>query len=134
MVLVDTSVWVAHLQRGDEQLASLLNQRNVLCHPFVIGELALGGLPGTASQKRATADVASQVLQDLQALPQAHTANDDEVLQLILAHRLQGAGIGYVDAHLLAATKLSDSAKLWTFDKRLASVAASLGICAVFLQ
>lgn len=39
-----------------------------------------------------------------------------------------GHGIGYVDAHLLAATMLRAGSHLWTRDKRLAAVAAEQGL------
>ena len=42
MVLVDTSVWVEHLRSGSAELQGLLNDGEVVCHPFVIGELACG--------------------------------------------------------------------------------------------
>ena len=91
MVLVDTSVWVDHLRHGEAALAALLEAGRVLGHPFVLGELALGGLrdPGT-------------VLGALAALPQAVVATDTEVLGFIARHGLAGSGIGYLDAHLLA--------------------------------
>jgi predicted nucleic acid-binding protein len=117
VILVDTSVWVDHLRRGDTTLAGLLQSCRVLIHPFVIGELALGGLrPNT------------QVLALLQALPEASVATDSEVLFLITQQNLSGRGIGYVDAHLLAATKLTPNASLWTHDKRLQTVATHLNL------
>jgi predicted nucleic acid-binding protein len=117
VILVDTSVWVDHLRRGDTILAGLLQSCRVLVHPFVIGELALGGLsPNT------------QVLALLQALPKASVATDTEVLFLITQHNLSGRGIGYVDAHLLAATRLTPNASLWTHDKRLQTVATHLNV------
>ena len=115
MILVDTSVWVDHLRAGDEELAELLNSAQVLAHPFVVGELACGNLRDRA-----------EVLSLLQELPQAPVARDEEVLFFIEQHRLMGRGIGYVDAHLLAATALADPARLWTRDKRLAKVTADL--------
>jgi predicted nucleic acid-binding protein len=117
MVLIDTSVWVDHLQRSNAELVALLNRGHVLVHPFVIGELALGGL-----QQRST------VLEALQNLPACTKATDAEVLSFINAHTLYGIGIGYVDAHLLAAARLTPAAKLWTLDKRLQSAAARLGL------
>lgn len=117
MVLVDTSVWVDHLQRGNPALASLLNRGQVLVHPFVIGELALGSL-----QQR------TRILDALQNLPTVTQATDTEVRGFIGAHTLYGIGIGYVDAHLLAATRLTPTAQLWTLDKRLQAAAAGLGM------
>ncbi|WP_279386873.1 hypothetical protein [Thiogranum longum] len=37
-----------------------------------------------------------------------------------------GQGVGYIDAHLLAAVALEGTARLWTRDKRLHTVAESL--------
>ena len=53
---------------------------------------------------------------------------DDEVLAYIERRRLMGLGIGYIDVHLLAAAALTPSARLWTRDKRLARVAADVGV------
>ena len=111
MILVDTSVWVEHLRHGLPHLASLLQQGEVMIHPWVIGELACGNLRNR-----------SQVLELLQGLPAATVASDAEVLLLIERDRLMGRGIGYVDAHLLASARLSHC-RLWTQDQRLAAVA-----------
>ncbi|MBI2306137.1 MAG: type II toxin-antitoxin system VapC family toxin [Rhodocyclales bacterium] len=116
MILVDTSIWIDHLSRRDERLFGLLSAGQVLAHPFVTGEVALGNL-----RQRET------VLELLLNLPRATVASDDEVLHLINADRLHGLGVGYVDAHLLASTMLTAGARLWTRDKRLASVAHRLG-------
>lgn len=118
MILVDTSVWIDHLRKGDATLALLLDTGRVLAHPFVIGELALGNL------KQRTL-----ILAMLRDLPQATVATDAEVLHFINKHLLFGLGIGYVDAHLLAATRLT-SASLWTRDKPLLAAAARLGLTA----
>ena len=115
MILADTSVWVDHLRGGDAELARLLNDGQVLGHPFVLGELALGGLRGRAT-----------VLEALAGLPQAVAANHDEVMAFIEARRLWGRGIGLVDAHLLAAVALTPDARLWTRDRGLAAVAGEL--------
>ena len=101
MILVDTSVWIGHLRHGDVELTRLLNTGQVLTHRFVIGELALGSL-----QNR------NIVLSTLQNLPQATVASDEEVLHFIESHGLFGTGIGYIDAHLLAAVRLSSGAAI----------------------
>ena len=119
MILVDTSVWVDHLRSGDHALGQLLDSAQVLGHCFVTGEVALGNL-----RERAL------VLGALRELPQAAVASDDEVLHFIDRQALFGLGIGYVDAHLLAAVQLTAGAKLWTRDKRLQTVAAQLGLSA----
>ena len=90
MILVDTSIWVQHLSRGNARLAGMLNDGEVLCHPFVIGELACGGL----RHRR-------EILGLLEALPQAGVADHAELLHLMEHHRLYGRGLGWVDIHLL---------------------------------
>lgn len=116
MILVDTSVWVDHLRRGDAKLAAALDSAKVLIHPFVIGEIACGSL----TDRKA-------VLGLLQDLPMAAVAEADEVLGFIERHRLYGKGIGHVDAHLLTAVALTADAVLWTRDKRLRAAADALG-------
>ena len=117
MILVDTSIWIDHLRAGDATLRSLLEQGEVLVHPWVTGELALGTLADR-----------DEVLDLLGNQPQALLATDDEILHLIESHALNGTGIGYVDAQLLAATLLTPQARLWTKDKGLAEVSGRLGI------
>lgn len=119
MILVDTSVWVDHLRASNDKLTALLARGKVLGHPFVTGELALGNLRWRDA-----------VLSDLRDLPQAVVASDEEVLYFIDHQMLFGRGIGYVDAHLLAATRLTGRAKLWTRDRRLQAVAVALGLAA----
>ena len=115
MILVDTSVWIDHLRSGDARLADLLNRSQVVIHPFVIGELACGNL-----RQR------DEVLRLLNDLPQAVVASQEEVLHLIEHKKLMGLGIGFIDAHLLASATLTDTAALWTRDKRLQKVARKL--------
>jgi hypothetical protein len=117
MILVDTSVWIDHLRRTDAHLSNLLNEGRVRMHPYVLGEIALGSL-----QNRTV------VLEAMRDLPTVNVATDDEVFRFIATHALFGLGIGYTDAHLLAATKLSPSTRLWTRDRRLSDAAARLGI------
>jgi predicted nucleic acid-binding protein len=120
VILVDTSVWVEHLRAGEERLTALLDAGEVLAHPFVIGELTLGNL----RQREA-------FLRALRRLPKAAVVADEEVLRFIDRQGLFGRGIGYVDAHLLAAARLTAGARLWTRDQRLQAVAAELGLAAM---
>ena len=119
MILVDSSVWVDHLRRGDTALSDLLGKSQVLTHTFVIGELALGNL-----RQR---DIVLGALRDL---PHALIAADTEVHIFIDRHALFGVGIGYVDAHLLAGTLLTPGTRLWTRDKRLRQIATRLNVAA----
>ena len=119
MILVDTSVWVEHFRSASTILTELLGDGEVLGHPFVLGELALGNL-----RQR------DDILRLLRRLPQATSASHGEVHQLIDRQALFGRGIGFVDAHLLAAARLTAGSKLWTRDRRLLAVAAQLGLAA----
>ncbi|HJQ59832.1 MAG TPA: PIN domain-containing protein [Vineibacter sp.] len=120
MILVDTSVWIDHLRSDDEWLAGLLRAGRVLVHPFVIGELALGSL-----RQR------NLILRALQRLPHATVATHLEVMRFVEEHALFSLGIGYVDAHLLAAVRLTQGASLWTRDRQLLAAAQRLGVAAV---
>lgn len=118
MILVDTSLWVDHLRRGHAALVAALERAEVACHPFVIGELACGSLRNRA-----------EVLGLLAALPRLPLAEPDDVLAFVSSHRLSGRGIGWVDAHLLAAAALART-PLWTLDRKLHAAAARVGIAA----
>ena len=112
MVLVDTSVWFDHMRNNDPRLFKLLDKNEVLSHPFVYGEVAMGSLADRQA-----------ILRDIKKLPGAKVARHDEVMSLVENTSLFGLGIGYIDAHLLVSTKLMPGARLWTRDKRLLEIA-----------
>lgn len=114
MVLVDTSIWVTHLRQGNRQLETLLMDAEVMCHPFIIGELACGNLKSR-----------DEILSLLKSLPMVPTIEFDEFIFFIERNRLMGIGIGFVDVHLLASAQLT-KIQLWTADRRLRSAATQL--------
>ena len=114
MVLVDTSIWINHLQKGNAHLKKLLLDAEVACHTFIIGELACGNLKNR-----------SAILSLLHALPLTPIIDNDEILLFIERNKLMGIGIGLIDAHLLASARLVHI-PIWTRDKRLLNAAASL--------
>ena len=116
MILVDTSVWVDHLRKGSPQLATLLTEGRVVCHTFVIGELACGNLKNRAA-----------ILSLLTALPAVTLAGHSEVMGLVVDRNLHGKGLGWIDVHLLTSCLLSGCA-LWTADKALTTAARSLHV------
>jgi hypothetical protein len=118
-VLADTSIWIDHFRRTDAQLVRFLDRGDVVMHPFVIGELVLGYVPKIA-----------EIIDDLHTIPRAMVANTDEVLKFISDRKLSGSGIGYVDAHLLAAAALAPETFVWTRDKRLHAAAQSMSLAA----
>ncbi|MEM7766951.1 MAG: PIN domain-containing protein [Pseudomonadota bacterium] len=117
MILVDTSIWIDHLRAAIPALQSHLERNQIASHPHVIGEIGLGSL-----RDRVT------IYTMFQQLPQATVASHEEVLIMIETHELFARGIGYVDAHLLASTRLTPDARLWTRDRRLETAAQALGI------
>ena len=114
MVLVDTSIWVAHLRQGLRRLENLLMDAEVICHPFIISELACGNLKNR-----------NEIISLLQSLPIAPTIEFEEFLFFIDRNHLMGKGIGFVDVHLLASAQLAGM-PLWTADKKLKSAADQL--------
>lgn len=117
MILADTSVWIDHFRSEDLHLVNLLENREILMHPMVIGELACGNLPNRTA-----------TLTRLKRLPLSPVAPDDTVLSLIEGHRLMGRGIGYIDAHLLVSVTIGGSDLLWSHDRRLMDAATDLNL------
>lgn len=122
MILADTSVWVDHFRKSDVVLCRQLKRNNISIHPFVVAELALGNLPGR-----------QQTIAYLDRLPMVKLAQLSEVRGMIETHSLFQRGIGFVDAHLIAATLITPHTVLWSRDKRLRDVAKSLDICAAII-
>ncbi len=116
MILVDTCIWVSHLRDGSSKLERLLNDGDVLCHPFIIGELACGNIKNR-----------SEILSLLSALPKADLLDNEELLLFIERNNLMGKGLGLIDIHLLASTILSEAA-LWTLDAKLKHGAHAIGV------
>jgi predicted nucleic acid-binding protein len=116
-VLVDTSVWRRYFSGAASvrRLGELLDEDGVvLVHPFIIGELVLGGL---SAREEAL----------IGRLPQAEMVPHADVLGLVRGRRLTRRGIGWVDAHLLAST-LTSSAVLWSVDADLKAAAAGMKV------
>lgn len=117
MILADTSIWIDHFRSNDPELAKQLGLGQIVVHPFIVAELALGSLPQRG-----------KILGALDLLPSVRVARLDEVRQIIESRRLFSLGISLTDAHLVAAVFITPGTLLWTRDKRLRSVAESLDI------
>ena len=117
MILADTSIWIDHFRSGNKELRKHLNEGQIVIHPSIIAELALGSL-----QQR------TRTLALLDLLPQVQVAQLSEVRRMIEARRLYSLGIGLTDAHLIASVFINSSTLLWTRDKRLRKAAEALGI------
>lgn len=120
MILVDTSVWIDHIDHSEPIMVDLLLNGRVRIHPYVIGEISLGSLRDR-----------SNVLRALNDLPRVPVSTPDEVFYLIEQQQLFSRGIGYVDASLLASAKLQPGVTIWTRDKRLKKIADELALSAV---
>jgi len=116
LVLVDTSVWVDHLREGNARLEAVLNEGTVVCHPFIVGEIACGTIRNRI-----------EILSLLQSLPMGETAEQNEVLQFIEHNQLAGKGLSYVDVHLLASAALT-GVPLWTLDRKLKQASLKLRV------
>ena len=116
MILADTSVWINHLRDSDWNLEKLLFDGEVICHTYIIGELACGNMKNR-----------KEIISLLQALPMAPQIEFKEYLYFIEQNQLSGRGIGFIDIHLLASTQLG-RIQLWTVDKRLNAAATDLGL------
>jgi predicted nucleic acid-binding protein len=121
LILADTTVWIDHFRSGSKELQKGLNQGQIVIHPFIIAELALGSLKDRA-----------RMLAYLDLLPQVRVAKLSELRLMIEGRRLYNLGIGLTDAHLIASTLIDSPTLLWTKDRRLRKVAEGLGIHANF--
>ena len=114
MVIVDTSIWITHLREGLPRLKDLLLKNIVLCHPFIIGELACGDINNR-----------KEILSLLEDLPQPKIASHQQILYFIESKKLMGKGLGFIDMHLLASAYLS-KVLIWTEDNKLRGMAEHL--------
>jgi predicted nucleic acid-binding protein len=119
MILADSAIWIDHLRSPVAKLATLLLDEEIVAHPFVTGEIALGSIANR-----------HVVIRELDRLRQLSVATPAEVSGLIEDEQLWGRGIGYVDAHLLASVRLMPGTRLWTRDARLRAQAERLGVAA----
>ena len=117
MIIVDTSVWVDHFRRSDKELITLLEENAAMIHPFVLGELLLGGMPAEGEAARV-----------LQTIPRAPVATAAEAATFIDRAGLAGTGVGYVDTHLLISARLLGTGRVVTKDKNLQAQATRLGV------
>lgn len=122
MTLVDTSVWLDHLNSPVHALARLLQDDGVVTSLLVIGEIAMGQW----KQRTVT-------LFELGRLPRCVASRNEEVLRLVDEHRLFGKGLSFIDVHLLASTLMTPDCRLWTRDKRLRTTAQYFGIASALV-
>ena len=115
-ILVDTSVWIKHLREGDQTLTRLLEHGLVACHPFIIGEIACGGIKNRY-----------EIISLLNDLPSTDILDHSDIMEFIENQKIMNKGVGYIDAHLLGSALVSES-PLWTFDKALEKIAIQLSI------
>ena len=119
MALVDTSIWIRFLA-GAEPYASgldrLLSNDEVHGHDFVYGELMIGDRGAR-----------TKLLAEYRVMRQAALVANSEVVEFVRHHKINGRGIGWIDAHLLASAIVASS-MIWTADRPLADVAQDIGV------
>ena len=116
-LLVDTNIWIDHFQKKSDALTRHLQEGEVLLHPLIVGELALGQFKNRAL-----------VMGFLHEMPVADELTHEECLSLIETRSLFGRGIGLVDTLLLGAAMITRDCRLWTGDQRLAAIAEECGV------
>lgn len=123
MILVDSSVWIDHFRKENNELSELLairsqnTEREIISHPYIVGEIVLGSIPSR-----------NLTLKLVDSLRSVKIASISQFRSFVEDRKLYSAGLNFVDCHVLLATKLSPNTKLWTFDKRLADKAYSMSI------
>jgi predicted nucleic acid-binding protein len=117
LILADTSVWIDHVRSGNKEMRRRLDQGQIVIHPFLIAELALGSL-----QQR------TQTLAMLDLLGQVRVAQLSELCLMMEARRLYNLGIGLTDAQVIASVLINPPTLLWTKDKQLPKVAEALRV------
>jgi predicted nucleic acid-binding protein len=119
VILADANIWIDFFRSRKPELRKLLENNQIMMHPFLIAELALGSLHDR-----------SGTLAKLDHTPQLRVAHLRDVRRMIEARNLDAQGIGLTDAHLIASCLATPGTLLWTSDARLRRVANSLGISA----
>ena len=117
MIVVDTNILIAHFKASDPLFALQTRRGRIRVHPLVIGEFAMGRVANRVA-----------ILSLLKEARKPSVASDAQVLELIERDEMFVKGIGFIDAHLVAATRLTPEATLWTRDKRLLREARRLSI------
>jgi hypothetical protein len=117
VILADTTIWIDHLRRNNPQMQQLLAGGQVIVHPFVVAEMALGSMRDRG-----------KTLSDLDGLLMVNVAELSEVRHMIEARGLYSRGIGLTDAHLVASCLITPGTRLWTRDAALKAVAQAVGI------
>jgi predicted nucleic acid-binding protein len=117
VILVDSSVWIDHLHSSNHLLVDLLERDEVVAHPFVVQELALGSIRHRAP-----------FLSSLGRLRSLPLLSNVEVLELVERRKLWGRGLSAIDTHLVGSAMVTPGARLWTRDRRLRTAAARLGV------
>jgi len=119
VILADTSVWIDHLRSTDSRMTQLLSAGEIVVHPFVVAEIALGSLHNRRRRLAA-----------FDLLRSVNVAEISEVRHLIESHALYAKGLGLTDVHLIASCMMTFGIQLWTRDKSLADASRSMGILA----
>jgi len=117
VILADTSIWIDLLRGGKPEMQTLLQDGQVVMHPFIVAEVALGSLRNR-----------HQTFALMESLWMVRVAHLDEIRKMIEAHSLYSRGLGLTDVHLLASCLITPGVQLWTRDASLEKAAMALGV------
>lgn len=117
MILADANIWIDFFRLRNPTLRKLLDNNQVVMHPYLVAELALGSLHNRPA-----------ILAKLDNMPMAKMVDLRDVRLMIETRALYAKGIGLTEAHLVASCLATPGTSLWTSDVRLGNVAASFGV------
>jgi hypothetical protein len=117
VILADTSMWIDLWRGRNPEMQKQLANGQIVIHPFIIAELALGSLHDR-----------QRTLALLDGMQKVQVARLSEVRAMIETQSLYARGIGLTDAHLIASCLITPATELWTRDSRLRTVAKALKI------
>jgi predicted nucleic acid-binding protein len=120
VILADTSIWIDLLRGGKPEMQALLQDGQIVMHPFIVAEVALGSLRNR-----------HQTFALMESLWMVRVAHLDEIRKMIEAHSLYSRGLGLTDVHLLASCLITPGVQLWTRDASLEKAAMALGVRAI---
>jgi predicted nucleic acid-binding protein len=120
VILADSSIWIDFLRGRKPVMQNALEAGQVVMHPFIVAEVALGSLRNR-----------HQTFTLMESLWMVKVAHLDEIRQMIEAHRLYSRGLGLIDVHLLASCLITPGVQLWTRDDSLEKAAQALGVHAI---
>ena len=117
-ILVDSSAWIRHVRYGDAVVDRAIAEGVAIGHLDVAGEIAMG-----------TGDHAARFRDIILQLTLIEPVDRSELFALVVARDMNGRGVGWIDAGIIAACLLSNPpTSLYTLDRRMRELAEMIGV------